>query len=109
MLVLIAIVKMLPISIATLLLLTCSIGILKTKNPLQMLHFVTIIEVVCIPLALLSLILHEGLAELKMIFCIFFVILLSPITSYFLAKAHMKYAQNISNETHSENTQKPIL
>ncbi len=106
MLVLIAIVKMLPISIATVLLLICSIGILKSKNPFQMLHFVTIIEVVCIPLALLSLILHEGLAEIKMIFCVFFVVLLSPITSYFLAKAYATHTPNSPNETHSEESTK---
>ena len=90
----IAIIKTLPLLISAIVLLLASIGIFKSTTPLQMLHFITIIEIVCIPLAILSLILFEGLSELKMIVCVITIIMLSPVTSYFISKAYRKQTTN---------------
>jgi|GEM_PF-5459569 len=89
-----AIIKTLPIMIAAMVLLLASIGIFKSKNPLQMLHFVTVVEIICIPLTILTLILFEGLSELKMIICVITITILSPITSYFISKAYRKQTTN---------------
>ena len=99
----IAIIKTLPLVISTIILLLASIGVLKSTNPLQMLHFVTIIEIVCIPLAILSLILFVGLSELKMIICIATIVILSPITSYFISKAYRKQTTS-TNDTIEKQT-----
>jgi multisubunit Na+/H+ antiporter MnhG subunit len=83
-------IKILPLVVSAIILFISSIGIFKSKNPLQMLHFVTIIEIICIPLAVFTLILFQGLSELKMIICIATTVILSPVTSYFISKAYQK-------------------
>lgn len=87
-------IKTLPLVVSAIVLFIASIGIFKSKSPLQMLHFVTIIELVCIPLAIFSLILFEGLSEIKMIICVIITAILSPVTSYFISKAYQKQITN---------------
>ncbi len=86
----IATIKTLPLVVSAIVLFISSIGIFKSKSPLQMLHFVTIIEIICIPLAVFTLILFQGLSELKMIICVITTAILSPVTSYFISKAYQK-------------------
>ena len=86
----IATIKTLPLLISTIVLLFASIGVLKSKTPLQAFHFITIIEIICIPLAILTLILFKGASEIKMILCVITIAILSPVTSYLISKAYRK-------------------
>ena len=65
-----------------------SIGIYRTKHTLQKLHFTTIIDVICLPLALFAVLFTFGISHSRIIYSTLIAIFLSPISAYFLGKLY---------------------
>ena len=81
--------KYIPITISICVLFCVSIGIYRASDPLQKLHFSTIADVICIPLAVLSALLIFGISSSRLLYVISLVLLISPIPSYFLGKVYI--------------------
>ena len=84
-----------PMFICTILLFITTIGIYRSKNTLQTLHFVTIIEIICIPLALITILTTIDILHTRVLYIIFIASVLSPISSYFIGKKY--YYDNVKN------------
>lgn len=67
------------------------IGVVKCKNTLEMLHFLAVIEIICMPLVLL----FAAIYCYNILFAMLIILLLSPLTSYFIGKSYyIKHCKN---------------
>ncbi len=96
--------KNFPFFLSITILLISAIGLFKSKNILQMIHFITIIDVICVPLAIISFIFLTDISNIKILLCIPVIAILSPTSSYFLGKAYLIKQQN--NKITKENLEK---
>lgn len=82
------ILKSLPILLSASLFFCVAVGIYRCKNTLETLHFATIGEIICLPFAFLAVLLGLGFSNTRLLFVAMLVIIVSPISSYFLGKLY---------------------
>ncbi|MDA0617644.1 MAG: monovalent cation/H(+) antiporter subunit G, partial [Proteobacteria bacterium] len=62
----------------------------RAKNTLQILHFCTIIDIICIPLALITTLFALNTEHTRVLYAISIVMILSPVSSYFIGKLYYR-------------------
>ena len=65
------------------------LGILISQNVLQASHFITIIEIISVPCAIIIAILLHKTDAIKLIIYAFTIPIISPISSYFIGKLYL--------------------
>jgi multisubunit Na+/H+ antiporter MnhG subunit len=88
----------LPLFVCAILLFFVAIGIYRSQNALQILHFTTIIEIICIPLALFAMLINIiDFPHTRVLYVIFVAVLISPISSYFIGRKYYKLNNSTEN------------
>jgi multisubunit Na+/H+ antiporter MnhG subunit len=87
----------LPLLVCAILLFFAAIGIYRSQSALQILHFTTIIEIICIPLALFALLVNINFLYTRVLYITLIAVLISPISSYFIGKKYYKRNNSAEN------------